>query len=151
MKYRHWRYFWEYSGGLRYNFSTGGLMPYLKGGYGLSWYRVESVTANGELLDTPNGPWIRQPTISDLSSFLPNTWHLGGGLEWVLIRSYAPIPKGIDVGIRGDLLLYFHKLGGQIPFDSQSGSAMAPGNLAELPQNPTITRPVFNLAVTIGF
>jgi hypothetical protein len=69
----------------------------------------------------------------------------------MLIRSYAPIPNGIDVGIRGDLLLYFHKLGSQIPFDSQSGSAMGPGNLAELPQNPTITRPVFNLAVTIGF
>lgn len=141
--------FWEYSGSLRYNFATGSLLPFLKGGYGLSWYRVENVTTNNEPIDPPNGQWIRRPTITDLSSFLPNTWHIGGGLEWVLIRSYAAIPKGIDLGLRGDLLLYFHKWGSMVP-SSEPQAGLAPGILAERPQNPTITRPVFNLALTIG-
>ncbi len=141
--------FWEYSGSLRYNLATGRLMPFLKAGYGLSWYRVENVTTNNEPIDPADGPWIRQPRITDLSSFLPNTWHVGGGLEWVLIRSYAAIPKGIDLGLRGDLLLYFHKWGSMVP-SSEPQAGLAPGILAERPQNPTITRPVFNLALTIG-
>lgn len=141
--------FWEYAGSLRYDFSTGRLRPSLKVGYGLSWYRVENVTTNGELLETPNGPWVRKPTISDLSTLLPNTWHIGTGLEWVPLRSYAPIPRGMDLSIRGDIVLYVHRFGGQIPFGPRS--VPAPGVLGEIYQNPIITRPVFNLSAMIGF
>jgi hypothetical protein len=141
--------FWEYSGSIRYNFTTSGLMPFLRGGYGLSWYRVENVTTNGEALENPNGPWVRKPTFGDLSSFLPNTWHLGGGLEWVPIRSFAPIPRGIDLGIRGEALVYAHKLGLDVEtfFISEDGFQLPAGRAADV----TILRPVFNVALTIGF
>jgi hypothetical protein len=130
--------FWEYSGGIRYNLSTGGVIPFVKGGYGLTWYRVEDAATNGVPLINPNGPWVTQ-----------FAWHFGVGLEWVPIRSFAPIPKGIDLGVRGDALLYSHKLGidrvSGVPlfFVSEQGMALEGG--------PTVHRPVLNLAVTISF
>lgn len=140
--------FWEYSGSIRYNLSTGGLMPFVKAGYGLSWYRVGNVTTNGEPPSNPKGPWVRKPSFDDLSTFLPNTWHLGGGIEWVPIRSFAALQKGIDVGVRGDALVYIHKLGLDVPtfFISEEGLVFPTGRS----RNPVVTRPVFNLALTIS-
>ncbi|UCC83730.1 MAG: hypothetical protein JSW46_02005 [Gemmatimonadota bacterium] len=130
--------FWEYSGSIRFNLSTGGLLPFVKGGYGLAWYRVEDVATNGVPLINPNGPWVTQ-----------FAWHIGVGLEWVPIRSFAPIPKGIDLGVRGEALLYSHKLGidrvSDVPlfFVSEQGMALEGG--------PTVHRPVFNFAITVSF
>lgn len=31
---------WEYTGSLRYNLATEGFQPFIKAGYGLSWYRL---------------------------------------------------------------------------------------------------------------
>src|SRR5437764_614870 len=41
---------WEYTGSLRYNIAQGGLQPFVKAGYGRSWYRVTDARFNGQLL-----------------------------------------------------------------------------------------------------
>lgn len=88
---------WEFAGSFRFNMSKGGFQPYLKGGYGWTWYRVENITLDGELLDNPNGPWIHRPSLNSWSEALPNSWHVGGGLEVFLIRTLGPFPQGVDV------------------------------------------------------
>ncbi len=96
---------WEYTGSLRYNIGTGSLQPFVKGGYGLSWYRVTDARFNGELLGDGTSRWVRRPGF--FHNVLPNTFHIGGGLEFIPVRSVG----GIDVGFRGDLTVYSHRLG----------------------------------------
>lgn len=141
--------FWEYSGSIRYNLTDGAFMPFVKGGYGISWYRVENATTNGDPLPEPDGPWVGRPGLGDLSSLLPNTWHIGGGFEWVPLRSVAAFPRGIDLGIRADALLYRHSLGLSIQtaVPTPAGIDIAAGPAS----SPTITRPVYNLALTVSF
>jgi hypothetical protein len=141
--------FWEYSGSIRYSLTTSSLMPFIKGGYGVSWYRVENANTNGDPLPQPDGPWVRRPTIKDLSTFLPNTWHIGGGFEWVPLKSSGSLPRGIDLGIRAEALLYTHSLGLEIEavIPTTSGFNISAGRAT----SPNITRPVYNLALTISF
>ncbi len=142
--------FVEYSGSIRYSLTTSRLMPFIKGGYGLSWYRVENASTNGDPLPQPDGPWVGQPTIEDLSSFLPDTWHIGGGFEWVPLQSRASFPRGIDLGIRAELLLYYvHSLGTgiQTVVPTPSGIDIPAGSASA----PSIVRTVYNLALTVSF
>jgi hypothetical protein len=96
---------WEYTGSVRYNIATGSLQPYVKGGYGLSWYRVTDARFNGTLLGNGTARWVRRPSL--FHNLLPNTWHIGGGLEFIPVRGVG----GVDVGFRGDLTVYSHRLG----------------------------------------
>jgi hypothetical protein len=96
---------WEYTGSVRYNLASGNLQPFVKGGYGLSWYRVTDARFNGELLGNGKSRWVRRPSF--FHNLLPNTFHIGGGLEFIPIRSVG----GIDVGFRGDVTVYSHRLG----------------------------------------
>jgi hypothetical protein len=73
--------YWEYAGSLRYGFTTGRLQPYVKGGYGWAWYRVENVAVDGIPLSPADAPWIGP------SSVLPNVWHYGLGVELVPDRA----------------------------------------------------------------
>jgi len=141
--------FWEYSGSLRYNLTTGSLMPFIKAGYGISWYRIENATTNGELLPEPDGPWIGRPSSGDLGSWLPNTWHAGAGLEWVPIRSVADFPLGLDLGVRAEAAFYRHSLGLDIDtvVPTSSGLLVSAGTA----KSPVVTRPVYSLSLTLGF
>ncbi|MGW8281664.1 MAG: hypothetical protein ACWGON_00070, partial [Gemmatimonadota bacterium] len=38
--------FWEYAGSFRYDLTSGALRVFPKAGYGLSWYRIEDLSAN---------------------------------------------------------------------------------------------------------
>jgi hypothetical protein len=38
---------------------------------------------------------------------LPNTWHIGAGLEFIPVRGVGRL----DVGFRGDLTVHSHRLG----------------------------------------
>ena len=96
---------WEYTGSVRYNIATGALQPFVRGGYGLSWYRVTDARFNGELLGNGTTRWVRRPGF--FHNLLPNTLHIGGGLEFIPIRGVG----GIDVGFRGDFTIYSHRLG----------------------------------------
>jgi hypothetical protein len=96
---------WEYTGSVRYNMATGALQPFIKGGYGLSWYRVTNARFNGDLLGTGETRWVRRPGF--FHNLLPNTWHIGGGVEFIPIRGVG----GLDLGLRGDVTIFSHRLG----------------------------------------
>ncbi len=102
---------WEYAGSLRYNLATGNIQPFVKGGYGLSWYRVENLAADGEPLENPNTPWIRKPSFFPFKNLWPNTWHYGLGIEVVPFKSFAAMPRGIDVGFRMEFANFYHSVG----------------------------------------
>jgi hypothetical protein len=69
--------FWEYVGSLRYNLAVESFQPFVKAGYGLSWYRIEDVTFDGNQLGPGEGDWVRKPGFFE--NLFPNTWHLGAG------------------------------------------------------------------------
>ena len=142
--------FREYSGSLRYNMMKGSFMLFLKGGYGLSWYRLENISTDGELLPNHNGPWINKPDFKRLSTYLPNTGHFGGGIEWVPFQNiFFGSVAGLDIGIRAEGLFYGHCLG--IDFDevytTSSGAKIRSNSTA----SSFILRPVLSLAATFSF
>ena len=135
--------FHEYSGSLRYNLTTGSFMIFATGGYGWSWYRLENVSTNGIPLPEPNSPWSHVPHWKRPSTFLPNTWHFGGGIEWVPFQNINRPLWGLDIGIQAEALIYRHSLG--IDFDTNyitpSGILFARTSTT----SPFITRPVLRL------
>jgi hypothetical protein len=141
--------FWEYAGSFRYDLTSGALRVFPKAGYGLSWYRIEDLSANGELFSEPNSNWIRQPGLFE--NLLPNTWHAGAGLEWIVIRNYAVPPKGIDVSLRVDFTWYTNKLGldlADIPLERLIDLGFGAD---ELPKNRWVGRSEFRIGGTISF
>ena len=98
---------WEYAGSFRYNLSGGGFRPSLIAGYGLSWYRVEQASTNGTPLAASTTPWVRRPSLGKLKHFLPNTLHVGVGIEFITIKSFG----GLDVSLSSDYRVYTHQLG----------------------------------------
>lgn len=131
---------WEYAGSLRYSFATGNLLPYGKVGYGLSWYRIEDLAANGDVLPSPNTKWITKWT-----------WHVGAGTELILIKSYAPPPRGIDISLRADWSLYWHSLGldiGDLPIETL---VYLGRGASDLPRDRIVTRNEFRLGLTVSF
>ena len=123
--------YWEYSGSLRYNLKTGSLMTFLKVGYGLRWYWLKNVSINGKRFPALNSSRINKLPLR----FLPNAWHLGGGIEWMLLRNVKFSLLSADVGIRGEAVIYRHYF-----------------NTAVWTQATRfMTQPVFKLALTVGF
>ena len=49
--------------------------------------------------------YIRKPSLFD--NLLPNTWHLGAGIEYVPLRSV----NGVDFGVKADAAVHTHNLG----------------------------------------
>jgi len=97
--------YWEYAGSLRYSLTTGLLQPYVKGGYGWAWYRVENVRVDGNPLTPADAPWIGP------SSVLPNVWHYGLGVELVPMRRIGLIPGGVEFALRIEYARYRQGLG----------------------------------------
>lgn len=99
--------FWKYVGSLRYNLAVESFQPFMKLGYGLSWYRIEDVTFDrpDNELGAGEGEWVRRPGFFE--NLLPNTWHLGAGVEYLPVSSVG----GVDVGIKGDVAVHTHNLG----------------------------------------
>jgi len=73
----------------------------------LSWYRVEQASTNGTPLAASTTPWVRRPSLGKLKHFLPNTFHVGVGIEFITIKSFG----GLDVSLSADYRGYTHKLG----------------------------------------
>jgi hypothetical protein len=90
---------WEYAGSFRYNLLKGGWQPYLKLGYGWTWYRVEGLALDGEDLAYSQGEWIHQPSFKSLRAMLPNSWNTGAGMEVFLLRGPGPFPRGLDLSL----------------------------------------------------
>jgi hypothetical protein len=138
---------WEYSGSLRYNLKDGSLRPYLKLGYGWTWYRSEEGKVDGQLLPTPDGEWIHRPSFDHFSSILPNSWHAGGGFEVVTYRSGAPFPQGVDVSLIGEVCYTQTGLG-----LDDALLVLASGDLSNgLVQQPKMKRWTFTVGMSLGF
>jgi hypothetical protein len=142
--------FYEYSGSVRYNLREGALLPYAKVGYGLSWYRLENVRTSTEEsedvpLETPDSPWTRKPQVWKWKNMWPNTFHLGFGLEWLILRSNASLPRGIDLSVRADMAWYHHSLGYKAIETSDGVVVNAEGAQVR------IWRPGLSLGVQLGF
>lgn len=137
--------FREYSGSLRYNLTTGSFMIFAKGGYGLTWYQLQNISTDGVPLSQPDSPWVNLPNWRHPSTFLPNTLHLGGGIEWVPVRS---IDVGVDIGFRCEALIYKHFLGIDVNTVVRTSSDFKIDK-AEA-HFPGLTRYVFGLALTVG-
>lgn len=103
--------FYEYAGSLRYNLKTAGFQPYVKLGYGLTWYQVQDISVDGLAIDHPNTVWVRKPSLAPFSHWLPNTFHAGAGLEIVPVRNVGQIPGNLDVGLKAEAALYTNDLG----------------------------------------
>ena len=137
--------FWEYVGSLRYNLTTSDLQFYFKAGYGISFYRVENITGDGEKIEHPDTPWVRRPGWHKLYNLLPNTWHFGYGVEFVPFKNYGSFPKSLDVGIRLEWLWFNNKLG--LDF----GDILQFGDFKLGLDDITVTRSAINLLLTISF
>ena len=126
--------FWEYAGTIRYSVLTHAIQPYAKLGYGLSWYRLEDITTDGEPLTPSDGPWIHQPSILRPGTFLPDEWTFGLGVELVAFANPIPLTTpGLSVIL--DYSVYYHPLG--IPVQSQAEIGLG--------SPPLVRRPVLSL------
>jgi len=132
---------YELAGSIRYSIFTGGFQPYAKVGYGWSWYRVENITTDGVPLTDPNAPWIRQPHFFPGRNLWPNTVHYGAGVEFFLLRSNAPLPKGTDLSIKAEWAAYHHDLG----LSFQDAAKF------NFPSQPATTRQTFSLLGVVSF
>lgn len=133
--------FWEYAGSLRYNLATRTVQPFLKAGYGLTWYRLEDATLDGELLAAGESPWVHRPSLTSFDNLLPNSWHLGAGVELLPRRGTSPLPGGVDLGIHLEYELSRHGLGLQAPTE------LVPA----LGSDVDVTRHSFTLAATLSY
>ena len=125
---------WEYTGSLRYNIAPGPLQPFVKAGYGRSWYRLTDARFNGQIVGNGSSRWVRRATL--FRNLLPNTWHVGGGVEFVPLRSVGRL----DLGFRADITVYTHNLGLKI---EEGGFLLA--------QDAHITRIHLGLGTTLSF
>jgi hypothetical protein len=126
---------WDITGSVRYNLATSALKPYVKGGYGVNWYRLEDMTSDGEPLTEPTGPWI--------VNAWPLTWQYGAGFEFMLVHRFAPVPRGFDLGVQAEWLWFNGPTGIEYP-DVLS--------LAAVRDAPTrMVRGALNLTLTLSF
>ena len=151
--------FWEYAGSLRYSLATSALQPYLLGGYGLSWYRIENTVLTGNPddpdqrlpMENSESPWVRKPSFFPFKNLLPNTWHVGAGFEFMVIKSFGAPPRGIDFTVSGEWRYYTNNTGvdvGALPLDFLAGLGLTAD---QLPRSERSYRNVFRLGATIGF
>ena len=139
----------EYSGSLRYNLTTGSFMIFVKGGYDLSWYWFGRLSSYDKPFSYPNGPRISYSILRHPWRFLPDAWHFGGGIEWTFPGNFKSSSSSVDIGIRGEALIYRRSFGininGPIPI-SQGILRTNASVISEL-----TTRSMLNLAVVVAF
>lgn len=140
---------WEYIGSLRYTLLTGSIQPYLKGGYGLSWYRLENVSTDDEPIDPPDSEWVRKPGFFE--NLLPNTWHIGAGLELLTIKGYGALPGGLDMSLSGEWLYFTNKLGVDATGLALEELIQLGVPAEDIPRERWIGRNVFNIKATLSY
>jgi hypothetical protein len=142
---------WEYAGSLRYNLTRSSFQPFAKIGYGNTWYRLEKVSTQGTKLPTPSSAWVRNP-FENAKYLLPNTWHVGAGIDIGVFRGRGPfIPGGLDFSLKVDWTMYTHNLGldeTNIPLDLLVSVGRT---AADLPRDQRIFRHSVNLGGTLSF
>jgi len=138
--------FWELGGSFRYNLRAGDLQPYLKLGYGWTWYRLEDIAIDGQLIDSNTSEWYHKPSFDSFSDLLPNSFNYGFGLEYVVVKSYAPLLKGIDLGLMVEYYWTRYELGQ----DLLSAILQADDTTAHV-SDLKVTRGSLTFGLTVGF
>lgn len=137
--------YWEYSGSLRYSLSTSRLQPFLKVGYGWSWYRLEKVQSNGVSFSSAETGWFKPKRI------WPNVLHAGVGIEYVPWRRTGKFPGGMELAFRFEYARYTEKLGldlSGIPLEKLS---LIFPTLADVPGSDRVYRDDFLLGLSLSF
>ena len=125
---------YEYAGSIRFNLLTGRIQPFLKAGYGYSWYRLLGVTVDGQKVSPPDSPFLHKPT------FWPNTFHYGLGIEANITETDTPL-SGVGIGLKVEGNIFTHSLG--LGFEQQA--------LLGVVVDAPISRPNLDLAVVLSF
>jgi hypothetical protein len=140
---------WQYEGSLRINLSTNALQPYVRLGYGYTWYRLENTKINGVKSIEPKSDWFNKPFSS--GHYLPNSFIGGIGAEWIFIKSVGKLPKGIDISFKLEYDWKWHKLGLDIA-DYNIDDLLEIGYLTrELPQNKTVMHKYLKGGIVFSF
>jgi hypothetical protein len=137
--------YWEYAGSVRYSLSDSRVQPFLKGGYGWAWYRLEDVQSGGLPFQTPESKWMGP------GSVWPNVWHYGLGIELIPSKRVGELPGGLDLAFRLEFSRYSQELGldlGQIPLGELE--VLFP-TLADVPGSERVHRNDFLLGITLSF
>ncbi len=137
--------YWEYAGSIRYSISSSRLQPFIKGGYGWSWYRLENIQANGEPFDRPESEWIKP------NSIWPNVWHIGLGMEFIPWRRVGKFPGGMELALRFEYGYYTQHLGldlSEIPLEKLG---LLFSTLGDIPGSERVSRHDFLFGMTLSF
>ena len=136
--------YWEYSGSLRYNLRTERFQPFVKGGYGWSWYRLENASSDGVPFDPVNSSWFDP-------SWWPTVWHYGLGIEWVPWRRAGVDGSGLEIAMRVEYARFQQTLRidfSDVPLDELE--ILFP-TLGDVPSNTRVHRNDFLLGLSITF
>jgi hypothetical protein len=130
---------------LRYSISASRLQPYVKGGYGWSWYRLENAQANGVPFEPANTDWIKPKNI------WPNVWHFGVGLEYIPWKSIGTFPGGTELSLRFEYGRYMESLGLDLSSISLDHLSVAFPTLGDVPLDAQVARNDFLFGLTLSF
>ena len=144
-RYRAELNYWEYAGSLRYNLFTSRFQPFVKGGYGWSWYRIENVRANGIPFDPAQSKWITPQHV------WPNVWHFGAGIEFVPWRRTGPFPRGVEIAFRAEYARYMESLGLDLSGVSLDRLGLLFPTLGEVPIGNRVVRNDFLFGLCVSF
>jgi hypothetical protein len=136
--------YWEYSGSVRYNIRTEAFQPFVKGGYGWSWYRLENVQADGVPFDPANSSWFDP-------GWWPGVWHYGLGVEWIPWRRPGVDGGGFEVAMRLEYARYQQALRldfSDVPLEELE--LLFP-TLGDVPADARVHRNDFLLGLSITF
>jgi hypothetical protein len=137
--------YWEYAGSLRYSIMTSKLQPFVKAGYGWSWYRVENTRSNGIPFITPNSSWIGPKRI------WPNVWHVGLGMEYVPWKRIGTFPGGVELAVRVEYCRYSETLGLDLSSIDLKRLGLVFNKLGDVPVGTKVSRHDFLLGLTLSF
>jgi len=137
--------YWEYAGSIRYSLSTSRLQPFLKGGYGWSWYRLENARANGEPFGVANSDWIKP------KHFWPNVWHLGLGVEVIPWKRVGKVIGGLEVAFRVEYARYYESLGLDLSSIPLSELGLIFSSIGDVPGGERVHRDDFLFGMTVSF
>jgi len=135
---------WEYAGSLRFNLTHWRWQPYVKGGYGWTWTRIENAQASGWRLQPADSDWISP-------SWWPNTWHVGGGIEYAPWRRPGGFPHGAEFSFRLEYVLSFQELGLDLSQVSLRELGLLYRTLGDVPASGTVNRQSLLLGATLSF
>ena len=108
--------------------------------------RLEDIAIDGQLIDSNTSEWYHKPSFDSFSDLLPNSFNYGFGLEYVVVKSYAPLLKGIDLGLMIEYYWTRYELGQDLLSAILQADDFS-GQVSDL----KITRGSLTFGLTVGF